>query len=321
MEVEKTPVTFMTWFRSLVRLASLLVLTALVAWPAAAVPPGGIEPIDTTVMNFNIRYAAANDGVNRWANRRDLVRQAIDNHRPAIFGVQECLWDQGVELSETFVDYRMTGAGRDDGEQEGEMCAVFTRNDRYQVLDQGVFWLSETPDVVGSKGWDAALPRIVTWVRLQDLWCDPDTLLVFNTHFDHVGSLAREKSAELLLNRMAVIADGHAVILMGDFNDPAEMTGPSYRVLVAEGDQGGLVLHDTWFLASRDQRMRGEGTYHGFSGEATRGRIDWILATGDFQGIDAGIERLQDNGRYPSDHFPVWATFRLERSSATDSRR
>lgn len=306
--------TFKTCIRS-------LVLTALVVWPAAVAAAPVDETIDTTVMSFNIRYATANDGVDSWPNRRDLVRQAIESHRPAIFGVQECLWDQGVELSEGFADYRMTGAGRDDGAQEGEMCAIFTREDRYQVLDHGIFWLSETPDVVGSKGWDAALPRIATWVQLQDQLCDPDTVFIFNTHFDHAGSLAREKSAELLRERMATIAGGHAVILMGDFNEPAVIASPPYRVLAAEGDQAGLAMRDTWSLASRDQRMRGEGTFHGFSGEATRGRIDWILATDDFQGIDAGIERLQDNGRYPSDHFPVWATFRLERGSATDSRR
>ena len=286
-----------------------LVLTMFIALAAIAAD----DSVDTTVMSFNIRYAGANDGINSWSNRRDLVRKAIDIHQPAIFGVQECLWNQGVELREAFAEYRMTGAGRDDGEQKGEMCAIFTRKDRYQVLDHGTIWLSETPDVVGSKGWDAALPRIATWVQLQDQLCDPDTFFVFNTHFDHMGSLAREKSAELLRERMATIAGGLPVILMGDFNDPATNESASYRVLTAMEKKAGLTLGDTWSLASRDQRMQGEGTFHGFSGEVTRGRIDWILATEGFTGIDAGIERLQDNGRYPSDHFPVWATFRLER--------
>ena len=292
-----------------------LVLTAFVTLSPSMADSLADEAVDTTVMSFNIRYAGANDGINSWPNRRDLVRQAIDIHRPAIFGVQECLWDQGVELHEAFADYRMTGAGRDDGAQKGEMCAVFTRKDRYRVLDHGTYWLSETPDVVGSRGWDAALPRIATWVKLQDRWCDPDTLFVFNTHFDHMGSLARERSADLLRKRMAAMAAGQPVILMGDFNDPAVIASRSYRVLVSPEDQAGLTLRDTWSLASRDQRMQGEDTFHGFSGDATRGRIDWILATEGFRVIDAGIERLQDNGRYPSDHFPVWATFRLDRSA------
>ncbi len=290
-----------------------LVLAALVTLSVAVAAPPADEPVDTTVMSFNIRYGGADDGVNSWPHRRDLVLQTIESRRPAIFGVQECTWDQGAVLREAFDDYHFTGSGRDDGEQGGEMCAIFTRNDRYQVLDHGTFWLSETPDVVGSKGWDAALPRIATWVQLQDRMCDPDTLFVFNIHFDHMGSLAREKSAELLRERMTTIAQGQAVILMGDFNDPAVLESASYRVLVSPGEQVGPTFLDTWSLASRDQRMQGEGTFHGFSGEATRGRIDWILVTADFQGVDAGIDRMQDNGRFPSDHYPVWATFRLER--------
>jgi len=290
-----------------------LVLVTLVTLFTTAAAPVAEEPVDTTVMSFNIRYGGANDGVNSWPHRRDLVIQTIENQGPAIFGVQECTWDQGVVLREAFADYRFTGSGRDDGEQGGEMCAIFTRNDRYQVLEHGTFWLSETPDVVGSRGWDAALPRIATWVQLQDRLCDPDTLFVFNTHFDHMGVLSREKSAELLREQIATIAQGQAVILMGDFNDPAVSASPSYGVLVATEEQAGLGLRDTWSLASRDQRMQGEATFHGFTGEATRGRIDWILVTDDFQGVDAGIDRMQDNGRYPSDHFPVWATFRLGR--------
>jgi endonuclease/exonuclease/phosphatase family metal-dependent hydrolase len=264
-------------------------------------------------MSFNIRYGAADDGANSWTFRRDLVFQAISLHQPAIFGVQECLWDQGVELGAAFPDYRMAGVGRDDGNMVGEMCAIFTRNDRYKVIEQGFFWLSETPEVVGSKGWDAALPRIASWVCLQGRSCDPDTLFVFNTHFDHVGALAREKSSRLLRIRMASIAGCHPVILMGDFNDPASPGSLSYRELTSDDGETGLVLRDTWFHASREQRMLGEGTFHGFSGKTSRGRIDWILATDHFQGVDAGIERLQDNKRYPSDHYPIWVTFRLER--------
>jgi len=297
-----------------VLLASFLGLTLLGVLSSLATSVSATDDaVDTTVMSFNIRYGLADDGINSWPNRRDLVLQAIAEHQPAIFGVQECLWIQGLVLTEAFPDYLMVGAGRDNGAQKGEMCAIYTRKDRYQVLDHGSFWLSETPDVIGSRGWDAALPRIATWVKLEDRVCYPDTVFIFNTHFDHVGVLARQMSAELLQERMSTIAAGYTVILMGDFNEPATIASSPYRVLVAEGDRAGLPLLDTWALASREQRMRGEGTFHGFSGEATRGRIDWILASEEFKGIDAGIERLQDNGRYPSDHYPVWATFRLER--------
>ncbi len=289
--------------------AVALLLTATLALAA----PAGDKPVDTTVMSFNIRYAGANDGDISWDHRRYLVRRAIRDHKPAIFGVQECLWDQGVELNEAFYGYRITGVGRDDGVQAGEMCLIFTRHDRYHLLDQGFFWLSETPDVPGSKGWDAACPRIVTWVKLRDRWCNPDTIFVFNTHMDHVGEEARREGALLLQKRMAMLAGEYPVILMGDFNAPTTSDSPPYRILAEDGYLADMALRDSWFFASREQRMQGEGTFHGFTGKAGRGRIDWILTSAVFEGIDAGIERIQKDGRYPSDHFPVWATFRLKR--------
>jgi endonuclease/exonuclease/phosphatase family metal-dependent hydrolase len=264
-------------------------------------------------MSFNIRYGAADDGENSWPNRKDLVFQTIAGHEPAILGVQECLWFQGEELREAFPEFIMTGVGRDDGRQEGEMCAIFTLSERFEVLAQGSFWLSETPEVVGSKGWDAALPRIATWVQLYDRQCEPDTLFVFNTHFDHVGKLARKKSTELLRSRMAGIAGNHPLILMGDFNDPATMSTASYEHLLADcGQYDDLVLHDTWFLASREEKKKGGDTFHGFTGEPSRGRIDWIMVSDHFQGIAAGIDRRGEYGRFPSDHYPVWATFRTK---------
>jgi endonuclease/exonuclease/phosphatase family metal-dependent hydrolase len=291
----------------------LPVVAMLLVWAAAFAGQANDKPVDTTVMSFNIRYAGAADGENSWDNRRYLVRRAIRDHKPAIFGVQECLWEQGTELNEAFYGYRITGVGRDDGVRAGEMCLIFTRQDRYHVLDQGFFWLSEKPETPGSKGWDAACPRIVTWVKLRDRWCNPDTLFVVNTHFDHVGAQARIEGARLLQKRVADLAGGYPVILMGDFNDSADSDSPAFRLLAEEGYKAGLALRDTWFFAGKEERMKGEGTFHGFSGEASRGRIDWILTSGEFPGVGAGIERFHKNGRYPSDHFPVWATFRQER--------
>ena len=273
----------------------------------------GDKPVDTTVMSFNIRYAGANDGENSWDNRRYLVRRAIRDFKPAIFGIQECEWAQGIELNEAFYGYRITGVGRDDGVQAGEMCLIFTRHDRYHLLDQGNFWLSETPETPGSKGWDAACPRIVTWAKLRDRWCYPDTLFVFNTHLDHMGEEARHEGSKLLQSRMSEIAGNHEVILMGDFNAPAVSDSPPYRVLAEEGYMADLALRDSWFFASQEHRQQDAGTFHGFTGETSRGRIDWILSTSGFNGVDAGIHRIQLNGLYPSDHFPVWATYRLER--------
>lgn len=291
----------------------LCVLGLLLTWAVAFAGVKYDKPVVTTVLSFNVRYANEADGDNKWEKRRYLVRGAIRDHRPAIFGLQECLWDQGAELTKAFYGYRVTGVGRDDGIRGGEMCLIFTRHDRYHLLDQGFFWLSETPDTPGSKGWDAACPRIVTWVKLRDRWCNPDTLFVFNTHFDHQGEEARAEGAKLLKKRMAEIAEDHAVILMGDFNDPASSVSSAYQLLTGEDGATGPALSDTWLSASEKMKAKGEGTFHGFNGEAGPDRIDWILATEEFSGIAAGIGRFEKKGRYPSDHFPVWANFFQQR--------
>jgi len=291
----------------------LTISAFLLLWAVAMAGPVYDKPVVSTVVSFNVRYANDHDGDNSWDKRRYLVRRAIRDHKPAIFGLQESLWEQGAELTKAFYGYRVTGVGRDDGVRGGEMCLIFTRHDRYHLLDQGYFWLSETPETPGSKGWDAACPRIVTWVKLRDRWCNPDTLFVFNTHFDHEGETARAEGARLLKKRVDELAGHHAVILMGDFNDAAGDGSSAYQTLTNRDNPAGVILRDTWGSASTKSRSGGEGTFHGFNGESDGRRIDWILASDDFKGIAAGIDRLEKKGRYPSDHFPVWANFFQQR--------
>lgn len=283
----------------------VLAWALLILWIAStqAMPIAAADSTDTTVLSFNIRYGLADDGPDSWPHRRGLVCRTIDAHAPAVFGVQECLTGQAEVLHNAFPEYEFTGMGRDDGDQAGEMCALFTLRERYEVLDRGVFWLSETPEVVGSRSWDAALHRIATWVKLRDRRCRPEVLYVFNTHFDHVGEEARHRSAQLLATRIVDITRGAPVILMGDFNADAEGS-PPHDALV------GPALRDSWTSATAAERERGTGTFHGFSGQTRRGRIDWILTSPDLPCRDAGIDRTAYAGRYPSDHFPVWAVIR-----------
>ncbi|MCB1182527.1 endonuclease/exonuclease/phosphatase family protein [bacterium] len=288
------------WF--CITTAATTAATAAAGVPAQAVPAPPTR--DTTVLSFNIRYGRADDGPDSWPHRRELVCETIRAHAPAVFGVQECLVEQAAVLREAFPAYTFTGYGRDDGAEAGEMCALFVDRARYDVLDAGVFWLSETPAVVGSRGWDAALHRIATWVQLRDRVAAPETLFVFNAHFDHVGEEARRHSAALLRERVGAIAGPHAAIVLGDFNAPAD--GP-VRAALAPADGR---LADTFTCAGRDERRPGEGTFHGFKGEAGPARIDWILATPELPCRDAGIDRSSRDGRFPSDHFPVWAVFR-----------
>lgn len=254
----------------------------------------------TTILSFNVRYGRADDGLDSWQYRHQNVCATIAAHQPAVFGLQECLPEQAAVVRECFPEYEFTGVGRDDGKLEGEMCAIFTDRSRYEVLDSGVFWLSETPEVAGSIGWDAAMTRIASWVKLEDKKFAPGILYVFNTHFDHVGVEARRQSALLLKEKVAAIAGKHPAILMGDFNADAEGSPPQEALI-------GEYLRDSWTCAAREQRQKGSGTFHGFTGETSRGRIDWILTTEGLPCVDAGIDRTSCDGRFPSDHYPVWA--------------
>jgi endonuclease/exonuclease/phosphatase family metal-dependent hydrolase len=286
-----------------------LVLLAVLAPCASATAP---EPL--RVMSFNIRYATAADGENAWDERREMVVETIRAFDPDLLGVQECLAGQADYLQAALPGYRFTGVGRDDGDRGGEMCAVFARAARFEKLAAGHFWLSATPEIVGSHGWDGACTRMVTWLQLrfrqaaQSSAAD-DTLWIFNTHFDHVGVRAREESAALLRERIAEVCGDQPVIVTGDFNAPADLDreGP-YRLLLGEprgADHAprGVQLVDSY--RQLHAPATGEGTFHGFGGQAGVARIDWILASTQLRPISAEIIRTAEDGHYPSDHFPV----------------
>ena len=159
-----------------------LILTLTFSQPLAA------EPIK--VMSFNVRYGTANDGENRWDNRKHLVVMAIKQFDPDIVGTQEMMRFQADHIAENLTAYRYYGTSREPGNENGEECGVFVRASRYDVLELRHFWLSETPDEPGSKSWDSSLPRMATWLRLRDKQTRSDLFLV-NTHFDHRGKEAR----------------------------------------------------------------------------------------------------------------------------------
>jgi endonuclease/exonuclease/phosphatase family metal-dependent hydrolase len=268
-------------------------------------------PAPIRVMTFNLRYGTADDGQNSWERRRELVAAVIEDFAPDILGTQECLAFQRDFLQQGRIDHQVIAAGRDDGGEEGEMCALFVDGRRFAVLDAGHFWLSETPEVVGSRGWDAALPRLATWARLADALAGGRELLVVNTHWDHVGEQARRESARLLRARAAALAPGAPVLVMGDFNTPIDAGGPDDpgRLLREGGGDGLPPLLDTFAAAAAPVA----GTYHAFTGSPQPGRIDAILATGQFSILAAAVVDTSAGGLFPSDHFPVTAVVRLDR--------
>jgi endonuclease/exonuclease/phosphatase family metal-dependent hydrolase len=286
-------------------LALALALTLPFATPPPP-PKGSDTGRDVRVMSFNIRYGSADDGPNAWPHRKDFLLETIRAFGPDLLGTQETLAGQRDDLAAALTDYGLLAAGRDDGREAGEMMALFYRKARFEKLDGGHFWLSETPDTPGSKSWDSSLPRMVTWVKLRDR-TDPDgpPVFFFNTHFDHRGPEARRQSAKLIRQKIVSLAAGGRVVLTGDFNS-AEGSDP-YNLLFGPGAPA---LRDAYRVA-HPERAPGEGTFTNFRAGSTRGgRIDWIGVSPGWEVREASIDRTARNGRTPSDHYPVTAILR-----------
>ncbi len=267
---------------------------------AAALCVAADDPAPVRVMSFNVRYGTARDGDNHWDKRKEFLAATIAEFDPDLLGTQETLAFQRDFLAEKLKTHTAFGAGRDDGKDGGEMAALFYRKARFDKLAGGHFWLSEAPEKVGSKGWDAALPRVATWVKLKDRTAG-GTVLFLNTHFDHMGKKARNESAKMIRTKVAELGAGCRVLVTGDFN-AGEGTDPYKGLFEPAG-----VLADT-FRVKHPTRDKEEGTFNGFNPAAVTGpRIDWIAAGPDWHVRDAGIDRTVKAGRTPSDHFPVTA--------------
>ena len=254
-------------------------------------------------MTFNIRYGTADDGDNRWERRKGLLVRTITAFDPDVLGVQEALASQVDELREALGGYEFVGVGRDDGKREGEFAGMYVKAGRFEKLAAGDFWLSETPDTPGSKGWDASLPRAASWARLRDRRSGQTTLFL-NAHFDHLGRKARLESAKLLRRKADELRDNAAaVVVLGDFN--ATEDDEPYAALVGrEGDAMRLV--DS-YRAARPARGPDEATFHGFTGKQVGSRIDWVLHSRELRTVSCEIVREPEGRPQASDHFAVAA--------------
>jgi glycerophosphoryl diester phosphodiesterase/endonuclease/exonuclease/phosphatase family metal-dependent hydrolase len=278
-------------------------------WLREQLADQGDASCDVRVMSFNIRYGTAADGENAWPRRKEFLFETIAAFDPDLLGTQETLAGQRDDLAGRLSGYETLAAGRDDGQERGEMMALFYRKSRFEKLAGGHFWLSETPDVPGSKSWDSSLPRMVTWVKLRDRMAPgAKPIAYFNTHFDHRGPKARLESARLLRRKVDELAQDCRVIVTGDFNSPEG--GEPYQALFGRGGSDSRPLVDS-FRAAHPSKEDAEGTFSGFRAGAIRGaRIDWIGCSPDLDVRDAAIDRTARDGRTPSDHFPVTAVLR-----------
>jgi len=256
------------------------------------------------VMSFNVRYDNPGDGANAWPHRRDWVASLMRFHGADVIGVQEALAPMLSDLDARMPGFARVGVGRADGKAAGEFSAILYRTDRLTLLDSGTFWLSQTPTVAGSKGWDAAIERIATWARFRDRTngCE---FLYLNTHFDHVGETARQESARLIRRRLSTLSTGQPVVVTGDLN--SDPTSAAYRVLTRDmlADAHGP-LRDG-FVHSETAHYGPTSTWTAFRAIEPGRRIDYVLVSPAVSVTSHGILPDSWDARFPSDHLPVLA--------------
>lgn len=254
------------------------------------------------VMTFNVRYGTAMDGENAWPKRKDILVNAIREYGPDVCGLQECLAFQADYIVEQLPEYRWIGIDR-DVTGKGEMTAVIYRHAAFFPVESGHFWLSETPGVPTSKSWDTSLTRMTTWLH----FFHPESgswFYFYNTHLDHRGAEARTQSIGVIAEHVAALPDNTPVILVGDFNADAGKSRP-YEAAMEKG------FTDAWTAA--ETRTGGTQTFSSFKAPEPDkdSRIDWILYRGPIRAAHCETVLYNEDGRYPSDHYPVYAVLHI----------
>lgn len=265
------------------------------------------KPTDLNVMSFNIRYDNPDDSLNNWQYRKDVAAKTIKNQNADIVGTQEVLVNQLNDLKSRLPEYNAIGVGREDGIEKGEYSAILYKKDRFKEIKSGYFWLSETPEVAGSKGWDGACERIATWAILEDI-SSKKQLFFINTHLDHVGKIARQEGVTLLLSRANALANGLPIIMTGDFNATPESDVIKH---VTDVNSPEHLIH------SKDIAVEKSGTdwtFHGFGKVPMERRefIDYVFVSKGIKVAKHSVlpEKLDDI--FISDHSVVVAQIEIK---------
>lgn len=303
------------------------IILALVALSSLSVSAVNTDPV-FTAASYNLRQANHSDSLagNGWGRRLPVLAQLIRFHGFDIFGTQEGFKHQLDSLVNRLPGYAYTGIGREDGKDEGEHSAIFYRTDLFELLDNGDFWLSQTPDRPG-LGWDAVCPRICSWGKF--LHRPSGRVFVFmNLHMDHVGKQARIEAAKLVKQRIEHVAKGAPAIVTGDFN--VDQTHQSYRTMLGNGE-----MIDSYDVA--ELRYAPNGTFNSYLTDGfSNSRIDHVFVTPGVKVLKYGVltdtyrtsdsdtplqaqlnaapdevEAIRCTPRTPSDHFPVVVTLSL----------
>lgn len=253
------------------------------------------------LITYNIRYDNPDDGVNAWDNRKEDVIALLKFHKADVFGLQEALYHQVTYVEDHMAGFDRVGVGRDNGKASGEYSPIFYNSRRFQLKDHGWFWLSKTPEFP-SKSWDAALPRICTYVLLED-YDKHKSFWVFNTHFDHKGAVARDEAARLIMYKINELNEKDwPVVFMGDLNFTPD-SKPYSRIDAAFFDTKKISIEPAYGP---------EGTFNGFDFNSPLDRrIDYIFVRGKASVKKYGVLTDSKDQRYPSDHLPVFSEIEL----------
>ena len=248
------------------------------------------------ISSFNIRMDTPNDGDDAWPNRKEMVKGIIRFHDLDIIGTQEGFKHQLDDILE-LPDYAYVGGGRDDGKDKGEHSAIIYRKDKYEVIENGDFWFSETPNIPG-KGWDATCcNRICSWAKFKVIKTGKE-FYVFNSHYDHQGQVARKNSSLLLLEKIKEIAGDFPVFATGDFN--ATPDSEPIQTL----SKSGFLLDS--YMITKEPPYGTVGTFNSYQLNAPmKNRIDYIWVTSGIEVKKYGVLNDVHYGHFPSDHFPV----------------
>ncbi len=269
------------------------------------------------IMTFNIRYGTATDGENSWEHRKYLLINCLKKYQPDILGIQEAHDYQVDFIKSAFPNWEAFGLGRyhtvaePDRPQEsmkGESCTIFFDTTKFIKIEQGTFWHSDTPDEPASITWGNKYPRITTWAILEQRK-DAKRFFVMNTHFSGEESYV-SNAANLNMLKKRNIAGSMPTLFMGDFNlAPDSNAHELFCGKTGPPDIRGNFI-DCWQALHKSEQEAGTG--HSYTGTKSGPRIDWILMTPDFVVNNIDIIYYNENGRYPSDHYPVLAELKFQ---------
>lgn len=254
------------------------------------------------LVTYNIRLDLESDGENKWSNRKDFWASQINFYEPDVFGIQEALPHQVTDIASALPEYSYVGIGR-DGIGKGESSNIFFKKDRFKMVQEKTFWLSETPEKI-SKGWDAAFNRVCTYVLLKDNKTKK-SFWVFNAHLDHIGEFARTNAIQLILSKIKEVNTKKLpVFVIGDFN-----TEPNEQRISDLKKQ----MDDSYDI-SKQKPFGPNGTFNAFQYfEPVTKRIDYIFLSKNnpFKVLKYAILTDSKNLKFPSDHFPVLVELQL----------